>query len=78
MARDDDLHDLTRHPIFAVLEPEALRSLRFPPGNAFCAAARFCFLAMSVRMAVISCARVASCSKAAIGRARRKSSGRRR
>jgi CRP-like cAMP-binding protein len=25
MARDDDLHDLTRHPIFAVLEPEALR-----------------------------------------------------
>src|ERR1700761_119986 len=25
MVRDDDLHDLTRHPILAVLEPEALR-----------------------------------------------------
>ncbi len=25
MARDDDLYDLTRHPILAVLEPDALR-----------------------------------------------------
>ncbi len=25
MARDDDLYDLTRHPILAALEPEALR-----------------------------------------------------
>ncbi|QAY95160.1 cyclic nucleotide-binding protein [Methylovirgula ligni] len=27
MARDDDLHDLTRHPVLAALEPEALRFL---------------------------------------------------
>jgi CRP-like cAMP-binding protein len=27
MVRDDDLHDLTRHPLFAALEPEALRFL---------------------------------------------------
>src|SRR5579862_8333917 len=25
MARDDDLHDLTRHPVLAALEPDALR-----------------------------------------------------
>jgi CRP-like cAMP-binding protein len=25
MARDDDLYDLTRHPVFAALEPDALR-----------------------------------------------------
>jgi len=27
MARDDDLHDLTRHPVLAALEPETLRFL---------------------------------------------------
>jgi CRP-like cAMP-binding protein len=33
MARDDDLHDLTRHPIFAVLEPEALRFIALSAGQ---------------------------------------------
>lgn len=33
MARDDDLHDLTRHPIFAVLESEALRFIALSAGQ---------------------------------------------
>ena len=33
MARNDDLHDLTRHPILAVLEPEALRFIALSAGQ---------------------------------------------
>lgn len=33
MARDDDLHDLTRHPILAVLEAEALRFIMLAAGQ---------------------------------------------
>ncbi len=47
--------------------PKPCASLRFPRGNAFCAAVRFCFPAMSPRTAAISYARVASSSRWAIG-----------